>query len=1256
MPNNTGYDPSLYGRAPERQEGGGLLDVDDVLLGGFRAAEGLVRGIVGLVDVIPGVDTGIGEGPRLTGDPDTALGGLYTGALQFLMGFLPVAGQLAKLGTISAAGRTVNLAGTGARAVALRGTIAGAAVDFAGYDGNEARLSNLLMEYPALQNPVSDFLKADEDDAEAVGRFKNVLEGLGMGAVAEGIAVGLKGLRAGRRALKEGKDKVAAQEAASDAAMKTEEAQRVLGELPSAGPEARASRPVDELPPELAAQTDNLLEGPPVKAPPAELVDDKGIPLKAGLDPNAPSASRKDKAFNALAKDFLKLSPAQIRDMDEILKTADEMDPIHVLNLVNTKVGMNLSNIVSSEGAARTLAAVADIFDGRSGLSGRTFDELRDQAQFYLWRIASIVGDNPVAIERRLIGDLKENTKSLKKSSSIFVAAETVLAAMMEDFQRLRATPNVTDEILDARLEALTSMASAISASRHSRGEALNIAKLQVDQRSQAFVAAQGFLSEKNTKSKDVALNILDRLMQAEDAGEYAALLKFLEQSRGKRSADRLIHAFLGSILSGVKTLAVQAGAPPLLKAWEMSSQVIGGGLMALGGREGGGAAVKHVWHDLVGLSKSFGDSLRVAKYAWKVRKNPLNPGTTAAWTEAYGYQKPFSAASFGLREDSAAGIMANTFDYIIGIPFRALGGTDAGFHQLFARSQMWADLATEADRRGLAGADFDKFMEQGMDKAFWQNMLISDEQLKLRGLQNAKDAGITERHAMERHAQEFIHSELEDPLVVKLKGDAKLAAEDVQYSTQTQDLREGSLTAKVQHLILQVPMLRLFFPFFKTPVNLLGTAADNVPVYHAAKYISAFGKTALDGGLSGSFGRTNKALQDSHSRLLRELQSSNPRVKARAQGRLVMSIGFFSTAVGYAMSGRVTGRGPEDLELRRSMEAAGWQPYSIRLDLPGMSKPAFVQYARLDPFSTILGAIADFAEGLRLASDEEQGAIEGFTAATVGALTSQLVEKSYLQGLSHLVSVLEDGPTMGARVVNQKLSAIIPNFVAQFAGASDDNVRELQGLADTLRARIPGLRKDLRPRRNLLGEVVNRPRSVGEDPLGWWTNAFSPVLYRQVTDDAIFEELTALKHGFSPPRPALLGVDLREYRHAGNQDAYDRWQQQVGVVRVRDKTLRQSLRKLINSKEYQKMDPVSTVEFDSPRVRAIRSIIQKYRKAALDKIFKEIPTLRLDYEAAMRRKEESKTGGGLQALLKTQSGLPTYIDQIQANKEPRLF
>jgi len=121
-------------------------------------------------------------------DPESTTGKALKGVSQFLAGFGAAGKVLKAMKPATTAGKVGKAATQGAVA------------DFTVFDPQEDRLSNLLQEVPELQNPVTEFLAADASDSNAEGRFKNAVEGLGLGVATDGFLLGLKTLRQARAA------------------------------------------------------------------------------------------------------------------------------------------------------------------------------------------------------------------------------------------------------------------------------------------------------------------------------------------------------------------------------------------------------------------------------------------------------------------------------------------------------------------------------------------------------------------------------------------------------------------------------------------------------------------------------------------------------------------------------------------------------------------------------------------------------------------------------------------------------------------------------------------------------------------------------------------------------------------------------------------------------------------------------------------------------------------------------------------------
>ncbi len=172
----------------------------DLLAAPFRGVEGAVQGAYNLVDfvtfdILPDYDE------KFLGKSTTVAGSAVEGISQFMTGFIPIFGWAGRAGTLAKAGSLTQKALSG---TVSRGAIAGAVTDFTMFNGQEARLSNFIQQYPELQNPVTEFLAHDEDEGEIEGRIKNVLEGLGLEFAALGFIKGLKSMKRGKKIRAEG--------------------------------------------------------------------------------------------------------------------------------------------------------------------------------------------------------------------------------------------------------------------------------------------------------------------------------------------------------------------------------------------------------------------------------------------------------------------------------------------------------------------------------------------------------------------------------------------------------------------------------------------------------------------------------------------------------------------------------------------------------------------------------------------------------------------------------------------------------------------------------------------------------------------------------------------------------------------------------------------------------------------------------------------------------------------------------------------
>ena len=124
---------------------------------------------------------------NLTDGLQTGVGKITSTLSQFAFGWVGANRALKFVTPTTKAGKATKIMGEGA----LAETIA--------FDEDEERLSNLIQDYPSLENPITAFLAADPEDTFAEAKLKQALEGAAIEGTVLTVIKGLKALRANRR-------------------------------------------------------------------------------------------------------------------------------------------------------------------------------------------------------------------------------------------------------------------------------------------------------------------------------------------------------------------------------------------------------------------------------------------------------------------------------------------------------------------------------------------------------------------------------------------------------------------------------------------------------------------------------------------------------------------------------------------------------------------------------------------------------------------------------------------------------------------------------------------------------------------------------------------------------------------------------------------------------------------------------------------------------------------------------------------------
>jgi hypothetical protein len=151
----------------------------------------------------------------------------------------------------------------------------------------------------------------------------------------------------------------------------------------------------------------------------------------------------------------------------------------------------------------------------------------------------------------------------------------------------------------------------------------------------------------------------------------------------------------------------------------------------------------------------------------------------------------------------------------------------------------------------------------------------------------------------------------------------------------------------------------------------------------------------------------------------------------------------------------------------------------------------------------------------------------EGNKAATMlsVAFANAVTNQTMLQGITSVVQVLADPERYGPRFFQQYAGSVVPALVAQTTAMFDPVQREVNGIVDAVKARIPGARGTLEPKINpFTGEPMEAKQRLGE---------IAPITETELSMDPVLSE--ALRLGVGVPKtPKKLQLPSPLDRKAG--------------------------------------------------------------------------------------------------------------------------
>jgi hypothetical protein len=328
-------------------------------------------------------------------------------------------------------------------------------------------------------------------------------------------------------------------------------------------------------------------------------------------------------------------------------------------------------------------------------------------------------------------------------------------------------------------------------------------------------------------------------------------------------------------------------------------------------------------------------------------------------------------------------------------------------------------------------------------------------------------------------------------------------------------------------------------------------------------------------------------------------------------------------------------------------------------------------EFKRLhEPTAAFFMAASDTVAYMKRPEYDERDAADlaGILSLVVG---TQLTEKVFLNNIKQW-SDLFKGVSEDQRDIGRKLLTYLGRRTAPLTTpvmeSTDPVIYDLSSFTQHIARRMPeGLRETVfgedmyLPRAyNLLGENIDA--AITQIPL---IDHFNPFYLSSTKNDPVIDELLSLNHNFSSPEKYYgtedgQGWDIRGFVYKGGafsklasdsneirdfsankfldllkakdinedeaslgllyqnlgvktmpklgQDAYDRWQENIGQIKIQGMSLRDALSMVIKSGEYQSLENQILQGEDNPRAKLLMSVVSSYRTAALELTKEEYP------------------------------------------------
>lgn len=694
--------------------------------------------------------------------------GLAAGVSQFVTGLIGAGKITAPFKTV----QKVRAAGKAGRATyeTGRGALAGAVV----IDPHEERLSNLIEDFPSLQNPVTEYLAADFTDSAAEGRLKNALEGAGLDLALVGtLRAAIKTFRYLRHGQADKADKELA---------KLEQAQRANREAFGLD---FTERPQAEPATGVQKATETRTE--------AATGAGTTTPATPGTPPSAAPGVKQGNGLGADTRDLISNSKAPLRAPVEV--TPEAMADI--LKATDTELA-TIRKFGSREAAAEAgqLASRASRLPWQKL---RTTPEVRAflsnaadtlKSQMDARKGGGILSDAEVNAKVRAIAEYYGEAPETALGELVQAGADAGTMVARMDAAYL-ITNRMFDETYGVAFKLRNGMLEEWGGNAAKAGEELR-ARLQVA--TELLAAAKSVSSNSGRalrrmrgqhqfKAEDLeAIKTLDPERLADilyaTKGDPKKLAQIANPGFLRRVLNEATFSLTNSLLWLYPTHIVNVTSNLYMLAGRPTEKLLGS--LAVAPRSGGSILRQQAMREYGATVAALGDAWEAMAEAFKRGDSILSPHNTEYFQPgATGItQQPLQWKPVNSITDLAEnGWKALSYRNIVGLPTRSLGAVDEFFKTLRYRAYVQAEAATKANEAGLSGDDFRQFVAKEMEKAI-------------------------------------------DPASGRATDDRALR--EAQTATFQNELLAGTAGATIQQARNRHPVLTFILPFVKTPVNVL--------------------------------------------------------------------------------------------------------------------------------------------------------------------------------------------------------------------------------------------------------------------------------------------------------------------------------------------------------------------------------------------------------------------------------------------------